>query len=134
MTRSFAEIAIEELLDDYPPPVRDLAQTLRLLVKLTLPQAQERPNNGWRAIGYHQADVGYLGGIFLHPNMVKLGFEHGAKLPDPLGLLKPGPSAGNQVRYLEIRDAADIDAGAIQDLLVAAEEFGLRSRREGRKE
>ena len=67
--------------------------------------------------------AGYICAIFLNPGMVKLGFEYGAMLPDPKRLLKPGPSAGKQVRYLEVREESDIDPEAIRDLLVTAVEF-----------
>ena len=104
--------------------MQSLASRLRRLVKDTLPEAEERTYPGWRAIGYRHPAAGYIGAIFLHQKMVKLGFEHGAKLPDPHGLLKPGPSASMQVRYLEIVEEGDVDAGVIRQLIEAAMEFG----------
>ena len=97
---------------------------MRRLVKDIILEAEERTYPGWRAIGYRHPEAGYIGTIFLHPHMVKLGFEHGAKLPGPDGLLKPGPSAGKQVRYLEIVEEGDVDADVIQQLIEAAVELG----------
>lgn len=111
------------MLADYPPEIQSLAGRLRRLVRAALPEAEERVYPGWRALGYRHPEAGYVGGIFLHPDMVKLGFEHGATLPDPHGLLIAGPAKGKQVRYLEIRDESDIVPEIIRDLLLAAAAF-----------
>ena len=114
----------EQLLADYPPNIRTLANLLRQLLKTALPEAEERVYPGWRAFGYRHPMAGYIGGIFIYPEVVKLGFEFGAMLPDPHGLLRAGPSAGRQVRYLEVREEEDIIPDVIGEYVLAA--VGLR--------
>ena len=117
------KITPEQLLADYPPEIQSLANRLRQLVKEVLPEAEERTYPGWRAVGYRHPQAGYIGGIFLNSNMVRLGFEFGAMLPDPQGRLKPGPSSSKQVRYLEIREAAGLRPEVIREYLLAAVEL-----------
>ena len=112
-----------QLLADDSPEIRFLTSILRRLVMEVLPDATGRAYPGWRGIGYRHPVAGYICAIFLKPEMVKLGFEYGAMLPDTKRLLKPGPSAGKQVRYLEVREESGIDPEAIRDLLVTAVEF-----------
>lgn len=123
MPRQRSSITPEQLLADYPPPVQQLAAELRQLVKALVPSAMERAYPVWRGIGYRHPEAGYFGAIFLHSDRVKLGLEQGARLPDPAGVLKPGPTAGKQVRYLEIAAPQDIDPEQIAQLLTAAIAF-----------
>ena len=123
MARTTNRTTPEELLSGYAPEIQVLAFLLRQLVKSALPEVEERVYPGWRAIGYRQAGAGYIGGIFLYPNVVKLGFESGAMLPDHHGLLKSGPSAGKKVRYVEVREEGDIKADIIREYLAAAVEL-----------
>ncbi len=124
MARPRKGITPEQLLASYPLEIKSLTDWVRQLVRNTLPEAEERAYPGWCAIGYRHPEAGYIGAIFLHPHKVKLGFEHGAKLPDPDGLLKPGPSAVKQVRYLEIVEEGDVDTSVIRQLVEAAVELG----------
>lgn len=127
-------ITPEQLLADYPPPVQRLAEQLRQLVKDLVPAAVERAYPVWRGIGYRHPEAGYFGAIFLHSDRVKLGLEQGARLPDPDGILKPGPTAGKQVRYLEITNRQDIDPEQIAQLLTAAIDLqrSLRGKWQGK--
>ena len=122
-------ITPEQLLADYPSPIQQLAQQLRQLLQTLLPAAVERAYPGWRGIGYRHPQAGYLCAIFLHPHQVKLGLEHGAQLPDPHHILKPGPTAGKQVRYLEINNPQDLDREQIAQLLTAALDLQLSRRK-----
>lgn len=122
-------ISPEQLLADYPPPIQQLAQQLRQMLQTLLPTAAERAYPGWRGIGYRHPHAGYLCAIFLHPCQVKLGFESGAQLPDQQHILKPGPAAGKQVRYLEINNPQDIDPQQIAQLLTAALDLQLSRRK-----
>ena len=124
MPRYRNNISPEQLLADYSKGMQSPAGRLRRLVKDTIPEAEEKTYPGWRAIGCRHPKAGYIDAIFLHRNMVKLGFEHGTKLPDPHGLLKPGASAGKQVRYLEIVEESDTVSGVIRQLIEAAVELG----------
>ena len=123
MRRTRVHTTPEQLLADYPPEIGFLTSILRRLVREVLPDATERAYPGWHGIGYRHPGAGYICAIFLNPEMVKLGIGYSAMLPDPKRLLKPGPSAGKQVRYLEVCEESGIDPEAIRDLLVAAVEF-----------
>ena len=120
MPRKSRSLTPEQLLADYPPKIRELVGDLRRLIKSALPEAEERAYPVWRGLGYRHPAAGYLGAIFPQQNRVKLGLEHGAQLPDPAKLLKPGPSGGRQVRYVEIAGPDDMDRDAIAALLTAA--------------
>jgi hypothetical protein len=80
-----------------------------------VPDASEAGYGGWRAIGYRHPRAGYLFGIFLSDNDVKLFFEHGGMLPDPTGLLRGG---GNmRGRYASVPSIETLDVAALQDLM-----------------
>lgn len=107
----------DDILADYPPMVRALTERLRTLVRETIPTATETAYPVWRGIGYRAPECGYFCGIFPQRDHVKLGFEHGASLSDPDGLLE---GSGKQVRYVIVRTGKDIRKRAIKKLLVTA--------------
>ena len=115
--RRRSDITPEQILVDYPPQVRRLAERLRRLVRRTIPTAAEFAYPVWRGIGYRDPQSGYFCGIFPQRDCVKLGFEHGASLADPDRLLE---GSGKQVRYLVVRSEKDIHARALRRLLVSA--------------
>jgi hypothetical protein len=119
-------IPADEILAEHTEEIRALAQRLRYLVRRALPESEERVYPGWHGIGYRHPDAGYVCGIFPLADRVKIGFEHGASLPDPRGVLAEG---GRQVRYVVIRSPEDIDERAIEELLFAAVDYGGRERR-----
>lgn len=90
------------------------------------PDATEVAYPGWKDIGYRDSAAGYIGGIFLFENHVKLIFERGAILPDSETVLQ-----GNtrQTRYILIAPEDDIPRGAIAALISTAIDTGrgLRS-------
>lgn len=114
----------DAILTAHTPHVRALAERLRALVRDAMPDAREVAYPGWHAIGYRHPTSGYVCGIFPLRDRVRLVFEHGVELPDPLGVLR---GDGTQVRYVEARRRADIQIGALRALLHAA--VGLRARR-----
>ena len=112
-----------ELLDEHTPEIAALADELRRVVRAALPEATERVYPGWHGFGYVDPDAGYVCGIFPMANRVKLGFEHGAALPDPDGLFTAG---GRQVRYVELQPGDEIEVAAITDLIADAVELGIQ--------
>lgn len=52
-----------------------------------------------------------------HSNWVNLGFNFGAYLPDPDGLLR---GEGKLIRHVRIAQAADLDAAGVRELIRAA--------------
>jgi hypothetical protein len=107
----------EQLLARYPAGVQALAERLRTLVRSTLGEPEERVYAGWQALGYHDAQAGYVCGIFPRQRDVRLLFEHGAFLPDPDGLFTGG---GAQTRYLVLRPAEQIPEAAIRAMIERA--------------
>jgi hypothetical protein len=111
------DIKPEDILEGHTLKVRAIAKSLRELIKKTVPAAIEAAYPTWHGIGYRHPESGYFCGIFPQEDSVKLGFEFGALLPDPHGLLE---GAGKQVRYVIIKDKKDIRVGPIKKLLLAA--------------
>jgi hypothetical protein len=107
----------EEILDEHSGPIRELAGSLRELIRTTVPEAEERAYPGWHGIGYHHPEVGYFAAIFPERDLVKLAFEHGVELPDPQGLLQ---GEGKRVRYVILSEAKAVPRAAIRALLQAA--------------
>lgn len=107
----------EHILTGHIPEVGELSEALRSLVRAAAPEASERAYPSWHGIGYRHPQSGYFCAIFPQQDYVKLGFEFGVLLPDPEGLLE---GVGKQVRYVIIRQMADIQTEAIQRLIHAA--------------
>ena len=107
----------DDILAALPPDVRALAGEVRAFVRARVPSAEERAYPGWRGIGYVDPQAGYFCGLFPQKDHVRLGFEHGAALPDPDGLLTAG---GKQVGYAVLRPGEPIPERALARLLDAA--------------
>lgn len=118
----------DELLAQYPPHVVELANRLRAFILKTVPDAREVAYAGWRAIGYRHSEAGYLGGIFLAEDSVKVLFEHGHLLPDLLGILE---GTTKQTRHVTLEPGDRIPEEALAALLVAAVEFGRQLKTVG---
>jgi DNA transformation protein len=105
----------EEILRPHTAKVRRLAEQLRKLVRRVVPSAQEAGYAGWKLIGYRCPH--YF--CFIAPQLdhVRLGFEHGAHLLDPKGLLE---GSGKQVRFVKISQTAQLSLPELTDLLLAA--------------
>ncbi len=113
-------LSVEQFLAGYPPPMQRLIERLRKLVKATVPEATERVYPIWRGIGYRHPTAGYFCGIFPSRDIVRLGFEYGVWLSDPDRLLRPGPTQGKKVRYVEITSLRDVPRKSLATLLRAA--------------
>ena len=107
----------DDILAAFPPEVRALAGEVRSFVRARVPSAEERAYPGWRGIGYVDPQAGYFCGLFPQTDHVRLGFEHGAALPDPERLLTAG---GRQVRYVVLRPGEPIPERPLARLLDAA--------------
>jgi len=119
------ERVLDEDLDAFLAGVDDAAadrlRELRGLVLSTAPEADERIIRGWKSVCYDH------GGLFcyLRPreDHVVLGFQNGARLDDPLGLLE---GAGARMRFLQVPGAGPLDDESLGMLIQAA--FDLQSR------
>jgi hypothetical protein len=124
-------LPVEALLADHSPEHRAIANRLRDLVKDTIPDVIERVRPGWGLIGY-DVPVGrrtrYFAFIWLEPEHVHLGFEHGVLMTDPAGLLE-GRGITKQVRWLTMRSRGDIPPET-PELIREAARVGSMSRAE----
>ncbi len=114
------------ILGSHSSKVRSLANRLRLFIRKTIPEVEERAYPGWHGIGFRHPAAGYLCGIFPQEKCVKLYFEHGRLLPDP-GKLFTGK--GNQTGQIVFRKLGDIRRQPLQQLLHESVEFGIRKKR-----
>ena len=101
----------EALLDGFPPAMRETAHALRALVREAVPDVWERVRVGWHLIGYDlplRRYGLYFAYVAPEPNHVHLGFEYGAFMDDPQGLLQ-GAGITKQVRWLTLKSPDEID-------------------------
>ena len=123
----------EAFLAGYPDGIRDAAEILRAIVRRAVPDAIERVRSGWRLIGY-EVPVGrrsrYFAYIAPEPIHVHLGFEHGAWMTDPDGLLEGAHLGLKQVRYTTFVAGQPIPVAALEVLTREAARVSLLSRAE----
>jgi hypothetical protein len=109
----------EALLDDFPPPMRAIADELRRIVLATFPDAVERVRPGWRLIGYDlpagRRSV-YFAYVAAEVEHVHLGFEHGWAMDDPHRMLL-GAGITKRVRWLTFRSGDRIDRARVEALV-----------------
>ena len=104
----------EALLADYPGPLAEIAEQLRVIVRAAVPEAIEAVRPGWRLIGY-DLPVGrrttFFAWIWPEPGHVHLGWPQGILMADPERRLR-GAGITKRARWLTF---------AAGDLLSAAE-------------
>jgi hypothetical protein len=114
------------LLSRYGGAVRNLALAARKLVLEEAPQAGEFVYEVY-TIADHFSFTGRPGDAFVftttHANWVNLGFNFGALLPDPNGLLR---GDGKLIRHVRIAKDADLETPGVRDLVRAAIEVAER--------
>ncbi len=100
----------EALLAGFPPPMGDLAERLRVIVRSAVPELIERVRVGWRLIGY-DVPVGrrsaYFAWILPEATHVHLGFPRGVLLDDESGVLL-GRGITKQARWFTLRGPGDV--------------------------
>jgi hypothetical protein len=111
---------LEEMTAAFDPHVRDLASRTRSLIVDVYPEVVEVPWPRQNVAGY---GIGpkkmseHFCYIALYKDHLNLGFNQGAELPDPEGLLE-GP--GKTLRHTKIAEAEDLHNPALRRLLEAA--------------
>jgi hypothetical protein len=116
-------LTVAELLALYPVNVAALANDLRPVIQRALPDAEEVAYTGWQAIGYRDPRAGYVCGIFLFEDHVRLIFERGHLLPDPDGVLE---GKTKQTRHLTLRPEASLPVKRISHFVALAADLGAR--------
>lgn len=110
----------EEAIAEAPETTQELARRVRTLIADLYPAVVEVPWPNQQITGY---GVGpkkisehfcYIG---VHRHHVNLGFNHGANLPDPEGLLE---GTGKKFRHVKITTAEQVRQAGLRALLEAA--------------
>ena len=110
----------DAIMAEASPDVRDLVRHTRALIRDVYPNVVEVPWPKQRVIGY---GVGprkmseHFCYVAVHKDHVNLGFNYGAELPDPEGLLE-GP--GKLLRHTKIAAPEDLACPALRALLETA--------------
>lgn len=115
-----------KFLRPYDPSVRDLALELRALVLQEMAPCYENIYDAYSAvaIGYGTSDR-LSDGIFhiaVYSKHVNLGFNDGATLADPKGILR---GAGNRIRHITIGSVADLERPEIRAYIRRARKKAL---------
>lgn len=115
-----------KFLRPYDPLVRDLALELRALVLQEMAPCYENIYDAYSAvaIGYGTSDR-LSDGIFhiaVYSQHVNLGFNDGAALDDPKGILK---GTGNRIRHITISSVADLERPEIRAYIRRARKKAL---------
>jgi len=113
--------ALTDFLKPYDRAVRELALALRDVVLSELAPCHENIYDAYNAVavGYGTSDrlKDGIAHIAVYARHVNLGFNEGAILPDPDGLLI---GKGSQVRHLTVRTPDDLGRPEIRAFLRAA--------------
>ena len=122
--------ALVKFLRPYDHDIRDLALQLRALVLEEMAPCYENIYDAYSAvaIGYGTSDR-LRDGIFhiaVYSKHVNLGFNDGATLADPKGILQ---GTGNQIRHITIRSATDLERPEIRAYVRRARKVALAEAR-----
>ena len=124
-----------EFLKPYDRSVQKLALSLRSLLLEEMAPCYENIYDAYSAvaIGYGSSDR-LQDGVFhiaVYANHVNLGFNHGATLDDPLGILK---GDGKRIRHISIQTPADLARPEIRSYVRRARDIaGDDARKLGEK-
>ncbi|MDP9484178.1 MAG: DUF1801 domain-containing protein [Chloroflexota bacterium] len=123
----------EAFLARYPEPMQVIAETLRDLVRQTVPEAAERVRLGWRLIGY-DLPVGRRSVFFAYvapePQHVHLGFQVGTLMADPQRLMKGAHLRLKKVRYVTLVPGQPIPERPLVELIREAVRVATLSRQD----
>jgi hypothetical protein len=115
-------------LSAYEPDIREVANALRDVIHGAVPDAIERVRSGWRLIGY-DVPVGrrtrYFAFVAPEPEHVHLGFEYGAWMADPDGLLRGGHLQLRRVRFVTYRPGDELPVEALVGYTQVAAELAI---------
>jgi hypothetical protein len=117
-----------EFLSAYDPAIVDLALATRAFVLAEAPDAAELVYDAYNAVAAGYSFTGRPSDSFIHiatyAKWVNLGFNHGALLKDPQGILQ---GAGKHIRHIRISSAADLERNNIRAFVRAAIEQAPRA-------
>jgi hypothetical protein len=122
--------ALKKFLKPYDPEIRELALDLRALVLEEMAPCYENIYDAYSAvaIGYGTSER-FSDGIFhiaVYSKHVNLGFNEGAGLDDPKGLLQGN---GNRIRHITIKSREDLQRPVIRSYIRRARKKALAEAR-----
>ena len=117
-------------LQPYDRAIQDLALKLRSLVLEEMAPCYENIYDAYSAVAIGYGSSNRLqDGVFhiaVYANHVNLGFNHGATLKDPLGILKGG---GKQIRHISITTLDDLARPEIRAYVRRARKIAIDDAR-----
>jgi hypothetical protein len=130
MRRHSPPPALIKFLEPYDRSIQDLALGLRSLVLEEMAPCHENIYDAYNAVAIGYGFSNRLkDGVFhiaVYVNHVNLGFNHGATLDDPLGILK---GTGRQIRHITIKTPADIARPEIRSYVRRARKVAVDDAR-----
>ena len=109
-------VSPDEILRQAGPMAQSIIRRLRPVIRSAVPALAEAGYAGWRCIAYRHPKAGYVCGVFPVDQTVKLYFEQGVRLADPIGILE---GTGRQTRHLTFASPADVtEKAAMVSMLV----------------
>ena len=115
-------IPVEAFLEDVLPPMREIAERLRAIVRRATPEATERVRIGWRLLAYDlpiKRNGAFFAWVFPERKHVHLGFPKGVLMDDPRGVLD-GAGQTKYARWLTFVPGDEIDEELLTELLLEA--------------
>lgn len=130
---------VEAFLEDVTPPMREIADRLRAIVRRATPEATERVRIGWRLLAYdlpRRRTGAFFAWVFPEMHHVHLGFPKGVLMDDPRGVLD-GAGQTKYARWVTFVPGDEIDEELMAELVLEAvrvapipKSLGLEARRE----
>jgi hypothetical protein len=115
-------IPVEAFLEEVSPPMREIAERLRGVVKRATPEARERVRTGWRLLAYDlpiKRHGAFFAWVFPEKKHVHLGFPKGVLMDDPRGVLK-GAGVTKYARWVTFVPGDEIDESMLAVLVLEA--------------
>jgi hypothetical protein len=125
---------VEVFVDGFPPPMREVADRLRLIVKRATPEADERVRLGWRILAYDlpiKRNGAYFAWIGVEKTHVHIGFPKGVLMDDLRGVMK-GKGITKYARWLTYVPGQPIDEDLVTELVLEAARVAVIPKSLGR--
>ena len=119
-----------KFLKPYDRAIQKLALSLRSLVLEEMAPCHENIYDAYSAVAIGYGPTDRLGDGVLHiavyASGVNLGFNHGATLDDPVGILK---GTGKRIRHISIRTPADLERPEVRAYIRRARKLAIADAR-----
>jgi hypothetical protein len=112
--------SVTEYIEKLDSPQRETCQALRGVIESEFPQLREDFKWSRPVYGADSADICYFVAL---KNDVNFGFNQGAELDDPKGILK---GTGKQMRHIKLKKSDDIDRDYLTRLIQQAIDISAR--------